>query len=216
MKKKVVVIYTFPQAMDEFKKLFAQYVPEVEMINIADDSLLREALANRGVTPAARERYLQYALIAERLGADVILNQCSSYTECADWAAQALHIPILKIDSPMAREASRLGKKIAVIVTAISSVGPSSRLVASFGGPDTQVTPCYVEGAYEALLQDGRDRHDALVIAAVEQAAQDNEVIVMAQGSMARLLPQLTHIGRPILTGNISGVRQLRSALSLD
>jgi Asp/Glu/hydantoin racemase len=216
MKKKVVVIYTFPQAMDDFKKLFAQYVPEVEMINLADDSLLQEALTNKGVTPAARERYLQYALIAERLGADVILNQCSSYTECADWAAQALRIPILKIDAPMAREANRLGKKIAVIVTAISSLGPSSRLVASFGGPDTVVTSCYVEGAYDALLQGDWDRHDALVIAAVEQAAQDNEVIVMAQGSMARLLPQLQHIERPILTSSDSGVQQLRGALKLD
>ncbi|NLF80143.1 MAG: Asp/Glu/hydantoin racemase, partial [Clostridia bacterium] len=187
-KKKVVVLYTFPQAMDEFKNLFAQYVPEVEMINIADDSLLQEALANQGVTAAARERYLQYALIAERLGADAILNQCSSYTECADWAEQALHIPILKIDAPMAEQANRLGQKIAVIVTAISSVGPSSRLVARYGGPDTQVTPCYVDGAYQALLQGNRDQHDDLVIAAVEKAAANHEVIVMAQGSMARLL----------------------------
>jgi Asp/Glu/hydantoin racemase len=201
---------------DSIKALFKKYIPEAEMINIIDDSLLEEALINKGVTPQARRRYLQYALAAQEQGAEVILNQCSSYSECADWAGQALNIPILKIDGPMAKQATELGKKIAVVITAVSSLETSCRLVESYGDHDTVVTPCFVTGAYEALLVDGdKAKHDALVVAAVEKAAESNEVIVMAQGSMVRLLPQMVHIKKPILTSMESGVAQLRPALGL-
>jgi len=217
MNKKVAVIHTFPYSLDDIKALFKKYIPEAEMINLIDDSLLEEALAHRGVTPQARRRYLQYAWAAQDAGADLILNQCSSYSECADWAAQALGIPVLKIDGPMAQQANKLGKRIAVIITAVSSVQTSCRLVESYGDRDTVVTPCFVEGAYEALLVEGdKAKHDAMVVAAVEKAAVTNDVIVMAQGSMVRLLPQLAHIKKPVLTSMESGVAQLRPALGLE
>lgn len=217
MKKKVAVIQTFPYSLEDLKVLFKKYVPEVEMINIIDDSLLQEALDNKGVTNRAQQRYLMYALAAQAAGADIILNQCSSYTECVDWAAQAIDIPILKIDGPMAKKATELGKKIAVIITAVSSLETSCRLVESYGDKDTVVTPCFVEGAYEALLIEGdKPKHDALVIAAVEKAAINNDVIAMAQGSMFKLLPQLDHIEKPVLASFESGVAQLRDALGLD
>ncbi len=217
MNKKVAVIHTFLNSVEDIKALFAKHLPEVELMNIIDDSLLAEALANGGVTAGARQRYLSYALAAQSAGADAILNQCSSYIECADWAQQALSIPIVKIDEPMAREANRLGKKIGVIVTAASSLGPACRLVERFGGPDTQVQPCFVEGAYDALLKQGdKERHNALVIAAAEKAAAENDVVVLAQGSMVKLLPLLAHLDKPVLTAMESGIRQLRGILQLD
>ena len=39
--------------------------------------------------------------------------------------------PVLKIDEAMAEEAVKLGRKIAVVATVASTVGPSSRLVKS-------------------------------------------------------------------------------------
>ena len=214
MRKKVAVIHTFLYSVEDLKALFKKYIPDVEMINIIDDSLIEEALANKGITSGARARYLRYALSAQSLGVDCILNQCSSYGECADYAAEALQIPIVKIDAPMAKKANELGKRIAVIATAISTVGPSSRLVQSYGGPDTIVTPVYVEGAYDALLKSNdKARHDALITAAVEAAAKENDVIVLAQGSMYKLIPMLQHIDKPVLTSFETGVEQLKMIL---
>ena len=217
MSKKVAVIQTFPYSLEDLKELFAKHVPEVEMINIIDDSLLAEALENKGVTNNARRRYLAYAQAAEAAGADIILNQCSSYSECVEWVSQGINIPILTIDGPMAKKANELGKKIAVIVTAVSSLETSVRLIKKYGDADTKVTPCFVEGAYEALLVEGdKDKHNALVIAAVEKAAQDHDVIALAQGSMFKLLPMMEHIDKPILASFESGVAQLREALGLE
>ena len=121
MGKKVAIIHTFLYSVEDLKALFKKYIPGVEIINIIDDSLLQEALANKGITNNARSRYVKYAEAAQSLGVDCILNQCSSYGECADYAAKAVNIPIIKIDAPMAKKANKIGKKITVIKKDISA-----------------------------------------------------------------------------------------------
>lgn len=219
--KKVAVIHTFLYSVEDLKALFKKYAPEVEMINIIDDSLLSEALANQGVTPGIRRRMTRYMLAAQDAGADLILNQCSSVGEVARYVAQQLEIPVALVDEPMARKAVQLGSRVSVIATAISTVGPSSRLVeraAVEAGKDVAVKGVYVEGAYDALLKAGdRDLHDALIKEAVKRAEMDSDVIVLAQGSMYRLvrmLEEAVHI--PVLTSFETGVQQIRDILKLD
>ncbi|RQD71207.1 MAG: Asp/Glu/hydantoin racemase [Tindallia sp. MSAO_Bac2] len=220
MKRKVAVIHTFLYSVEDLKKQFAEKLPEVEMINIIDDSLLQEALANKGITPGITKRISQYAVLAESMGAEAILNQCSSVGEAADVAQQQVSIPYVKIDQPMAEEAVKLGQKIAVIATAVSTIEPSSRLVenmAKKAGKEVTVNRCFCEGAYEALLIDGdRDKHNRIVIETIEKAAKENDVIVLAQGSMYHLMPLLKHIDKPVLTSLETGIQQFREVLKLS
>jgi len=220
MSKKVAVIHTFLYSVEDLKKLFKDKLPEVEMINIIDDSLLQESLINKGMTKAVVRRITQYALIAESMGVDAILNQCSSVGEAVDIVRNIINIPYLKIDEPMARQAVKLGSKIAVIATAISTIEPSTRLVENVAKQmniNVVVKKYFAIGAYEALLQENnRDKHNRIVIDTIEKASKENDVIVLAQGSMYHLLPLLKHIQTPILTSLESGVEQLRSVLNLD
>lgn len=217
MKKRVGVVHTFLYSVEDLKALFRKYLPDVEMINIIDDSLLEEALANKGITPGIIKRMCGYYSNLQDLGCVCCLNQCSSVGEAADVAQNLIRIPILKIDAPMAQKAVELGSRIAVIATAISTVEPSSRLVermASRAGKEVSVTRCYVEGAYDCLLKTGdRQKHNDLVTAKVREAAKDNDVIVMAQGSMYQLVPLLSDVQIPVLTSLESGVVQLRAAV---
>jgi len=219
MKKKVAVIHTFLYSVEDLKKLFKEKLPEVEMINIIDDSLLQEALANKGITPGIIKRICNYAQQAEAMGCDIILNQCSSVGEASEVAQKMVKIPYVKIDQPMAEKAVSLGTKIAVIATAISTIGPSSRLVenmAKKAGKEVTVNRCFCEGAYEALLIEGdKEKHNKIVIDTIKEAAKTNDVIVLAQGSMYHLLPLLKDVNVPILTSLESGVEQIRAALSL-
>ena len=217
MKKRVGVVHTFLYSVEDIKALFRKYLPDVEMINIIDDSLLEEALANKGVTPALRSRMCDYYTNLEELGCVCCLNQCSSVGEVADVAQNLISIPILKIDAPMARKAVELGSKIAVIATAISTVEPSSRLVermAKEAGKEVTVDRCYVEGAYDFLLKTGdKAKHNEMVCDKVREAAKDHDVIVLAQGSMYQLIPLLEDVQVPVLTSLESGVEQLRSVV---
>lgn len=219
MKKKVAIIHTFLYSVEDLKKLFAEKLPDVEMINIIDDSLLQEALSHKGITPAIIRRMAMYALQAEAMGVDAILNQCSSVGEAADYIQNMINIPYVKIDEPMAKEAVKLGNRIAVIATAVSTVGPSSRLVEKTGteaGKDVSVTQCFVEGAYEALLVEGnREKHNRLIIERIKEEEKKNDVIVLAQGSMYHLLPLLKDIKIPVLTSFETGVEQLKTVLDL-
>lgn len=219
MKKKIAVIHTFLYSVEDLKKLFKEKLPEVEMINIIDDSLLEEALANKGITSGIIRRICQYAIEAERLGADLILNQCSSVGEASEIAQKLINIPYVKIDQPMAEEAVRLGSKIAVVATAISTIEPSSRLVENMAkkkNKNVVVNRCFCEGAYEALLKENnREKHNEIVINTIKKAAKENDVIILAQGSMYHLMPLLDDIKVPVLTSLESGVEQIRSILNL-
>ncbi len=54
-KIKVGVVHTFLYSVEDIKEQFRRQLPEVEMINIIDDSLLQEALANKGLTRLFRK-----------------------------------------------------------------------------------------------------------------------------------------------------------------
>jgi hypothetical protein len=215
MKKRVGVVHTFLYSVEDIKAQFKQQLPEVEMINIIDDSLLQEALANKGITPWIISRMCDYYTNLQELGCVVALNQCSSVGEASDVAGKLVKMPIVKIDGPMAQKAVELGSKVAVIATAISTVEPSSRLVeqkAREAGKKVKVNRCFVEGAYECLLKTGdKAKHNEMVIAKVKEAAKTNDVIVLAQGSMYHLMPFFKDVKVPVLTSLETGIAQIKA-----
>lgn len=219
-KTRVGVVHTFLYSVEDLKAMFRKYLPDVEMINIIDDSLLEEALKNKGVTPGIISRMCDYYTNMQELGCACVLNQCSSVGEVADIASKLVSIPVVKIDGPMAKKAVELGSRVAVIATAISTVEPSSRLVehyARLAGKDVKVDRCYVDGAYECLLKTGdKQKHNDMVCAKVREAAKDHDVIVLAQGSMYHLMPLLSDVKTPVLTSLETGVAQIRDVLGLD
>ena len=219
MKKKVGVIHTFLYSVEDLKSLFAELVPEVEMINIIDDSLLKEVLANGGPTPSVVKRITGYAVNLEAMGCDIILNQCSSVGEAADVAQKCVSIPYIKVDEPMAHEAISKGKKIGVVATAYTTMGPSVRLIETVAeklGEDRQVNACLAEGAYDALLIEGdRGKHDRILMETIDKACAENDVVCLAQGSMIGLVDKCKDKPVPVLHSFRSGVAQLREKLGL-
>lgn len=216
-KKRVGVVHTFLYSVEDLKDQFRKQLPEVEMINIIDDSLLEEALSYGKITPGIIARMCDYYQNLQDLGCVCALNQCSSVGEASDIAGKLVNYPIFKIDRPMARQAATLGKRIAVIATACSTVEPSSKLVETEAvklGRSVTVDRCFVEGAYDFLLKTGnKQRHNEMVVEKVEEAAKNHDVIVLAQGSMFHLTSLLNHIKIPVLTSLETGITQIRDWL---
>ena len=50
--KKIVMIHTSPVSLNDLKELVKEKMPDVELVNIIDDSLLEEVKGNGGLTPA--------------------------------------------------------------------------------------------------------------------------------------------------------------------
>ncbi len=217
--KKIAVIHTSLVSIQDLTKLFSELIPEAEIMNIIDDSLLREVKTVGHPTPFLIKRMCCYYQLAEQSGADLIFNQCSSVGEAADIAAKTVAVPVLKVDEPMAAKAVAMGTRIAVVATVGSTMGPSSRLVereAAKIGKEIQLERVLIDGALDVLMTEGPEKHNAMVLDAVRAAASRNDVVVLAQGSMLALEPYLSDMPVPVLTSPRLGVLAARKMLLPD
>ena len=216
--KSIAIVQTSAVSSAELKSLCAEIIPDVKVYQIIDDSLIPEVNANGAPTTAVKRRMFNYYCQAQSLGVDLILNQCSSVGEVADAIKPFMDVPVVKIDEAMARKAVSMGKKIAMIATVASTVGPSSRLIermAAEAGKEIELDIHLVKDAMMILIEKGDvETHNKMVLGEVEKAAEDNDVIVLAQGSMTVLVPLLGHIKKPVLTSPRLGIEYVKEVLN--
>ncbi len=217
MMKRVVAIYTGKGLAQAFEKAFVERYPDIRLDNIIDDSLIRDVVEAGEVTAQVSRRLIQYYLIAENMGADVIINTCSSVGEVADAAKGFLGIPIVKIDQAMAEEAVQSSESIGVLATLSTTLNPTIRLLeseAARAGKNIQIVDGLASGAYEALIRGEPERHDQLLLDKVCELAKDVDTIVLAQGSMARMEQALREkTGKSVLASPPLCIKSLESFL---
>ncbi len=216
--KKMAIIHTSFVSVNDLAGLCKEILPGVTVVNIVDDSLLPEVREHGSLTANVTRRICAYAVEAQQMGCDAILNQCSSVGEAVDVAQGLLNIPYRKVDAPMAEKAAAIGGRIAVIATVPTTLGPSCRLVeraAARLGTNAEVVPVYVDGAFDVLIKQGADAHNAMLIERVRQEAARASCVVLAQGSMLCLAPLLTDMPVPVFTSPRLGVEQMKDVLGL-
>lgn len=215
--KKIVMIHTSPVSLNDLKELVKEKMPDVELVNIIDDSLLEEVKGNGGLTPAIISRMMTYVQTAASLKPDLIFNQCSSVGEAFDIAKKCTDIPTLKIDEAMAEKAVSLGKKIAVIATVASTMKPSCNLVrtkAKEAGKEVEVKEYLVNGALDILMKEKNvEKHNQLVLNEINKACEECDVVVLAQGSMTAILPYLKETSKPVLTSPEMAIERAKEML---
>ena len=81
-------------------------------------------------------------------------------------------------------------------------------------GKEIVIDKHLVKDAMMILIEKGdKETHNKMVLGEVEAAAKDNDVIVLAQGSMTVLLPLLGHIEKPVLSSPRLGVEYVKEVL---
>lgn len=206
MTQRLVFVHTVPSLVDLFTRLSHEVLPPgTEIWHIADEILLKVVLAQGGLSPFIHQRVREHAASAEQAGATAVQLTCSSISPCAESAQARVRIPVLTIDGPMVERALELGERIGVAATAPTTLRPTSDLLqarAQASGKSVQVEARLAEGAYAALFGGDPARHDAIVRHTIEDLMQRNDVVVLAQASMARVLDGLPPDvrSRPILT----------------
>ncbi|MGI6005794.1 MAG: aspartate/glutamate racemase family protein [Christensenellales bacterium] len=212
MSKQICVLQTnYQKSNKDFDDEFARLCPGVRIAYVADSTLLADVRASGGPTNEVIARMGLYAMAAEKMGADVILNSCSSVGEVADIYSKLVGIPVVKIDQAMAEEAVSLGENVVLVATVESTLGPSRRLIEQEGrrqGKTMNVTEYLVEGAYNILQSGDRERHNRMVLDAIGSHDGKCDAIVMAQVSMRALLPQLGDTKTPVLCSFYSGLKR--------
>jgi len=197
------IVHTSFALVEPLGVLARELLPRTDVVNIVDDTLLPYA-REHGIDEKLTRRMGLYFQAAVEAGADVILSACSSVGETVDAARPRCPVPILKIDEPMAEAAVAAGRKIAVLATVSSTLGPTCRLLearARATSARIELTPHLCDGAFDLLLAGKTEEHDRIVCGAVREAARDHDVILFAQASMARLVSCLEgELTKPLLT----------------
>ncbi len=217
---RVVCVHTAMALVEPMTKIFKEILPEVKLNHIADDSLIQEVIANNEVTPAVRRRLLSYYNAAADSGADVVFNTCSSVGDIADYGNIYARIPIFRIDQPMAAKAVASADRIGVISTLPTTLDPTRRLLeneAKKAGREVVLVDGLADGAFAAGQSGDSETHDRLIAEAAARIADQVDMFVLAQGSMARMEQRLSELtGKPVLSSPVLGVEGLRKFLKLD
>ncbi len=212
---RLAIIHTTPATIDTLKALANELLPGVEVINFVDDSILPELGRNGGDLSTVVERLIAYARFAEHAGANIILEACSSVGELVTQMQAAVAIPVVRIDTAMAETAVKRGNRIGVAATLPTTLEPTTRLLRSIAntqGLNVAIQQELVSGAYQRLIAGDRDGHDALIVETLTRLSAATDVVVLAQASMARVLPRLSDDAQGrILTSPRLAMERVRS-----
>ena len=217
-RKKLGLVHTSATLVPVFAQLCKDKLPDVDVFNIADDSLIKDVIRGGELTPQTAQRVLKQIAIAEEAGANYILVTCSSIGRAVETASHQAKVPVLRVDQPMADRAAQTGKRIGVIATLATTLEPTADLIArraALAGKEIELTSKLCEGAFEALMNGNGAIHDAKLAAALKELSQQVDVIVLAQASMARVVDTLAtgEKGVPILASPAIAVDYLATVL---
>ncbi|MEH7744978.1 Asp/Glu/hydantoin racemase, partial [Neobacillus drentensis] len=134
MKKKLAIIHTTPVTIEPLKELAVKKIGDCEIINLVDDSILPQLSKNGGNIQEIAHRWESYAKVAEQLGADCILNACSSIGELVAFTQPKVSTPIVRIDDSMAEFAINAAEKIGVAATLETTLKPTLALLKQKAG----------------------------------------------------------------------------------
>ena len=159
--------------------------------------------------------YQEYSNFSQINVIDAVLNCCSSVGEVAD-AAQDIGrytgIPIVRIDEEMCREAARLGKRVGVLATLPTTLEPTKNTVSRVAREMNRHVEL-VDGLVDAFGAD-QDKFKALLCGKATEIADQVDVILLAQGSMAYAEDAIHEkIGKPVLSSPRFGAQALAAAL---
>jgi len=215
----LAMIHTVAGLIPVFEPLAKQELPGWTMFNMLDESLLRGTIRESCLSKQTMRRLAGMVWSAVDAGAGAIVVTCSSLGPAVDAARALCPVPLFRIDEGMAIAATGIGRRIGVLATLSTTLDPTSDLIrrtATRLERDCTITSVVSQGAFEKLGLGDMDGHDRMVAQSLRELAPEVDVIVLAQASMARVLPLVRDaIGSlPVLTSPELGMQHLRVCLS--
>jgi aspartate/glutamate racemase len=216
MAKKLACVHTGIGTVEMMANLAAEILPGVAVCHILDDGVVPDLVVAGSMNRNLTRRMINMYDSAELSGADVILLCCSSVGPTAEMARSMIGVPLVRIDAPMAERAVQIGKRIGLVATVDTTVEPSTELIkmkAREAGKVVEVEVHLCPDALFKLRAGDIAEHDRLVVEAVRDAATTCDVVVLAQGSMMRVLPLVADAGVAVLASPRLGLERVTQLL---
>ncbi len=213
----VGLIHAVIPAIAPMRQAMADYFPSARVINVLDEGLLSEVERRGGVSPECVERLARQIGLAVDAGASAILLTCTAYsTVVPQMASRFTPIPVLAVDQVMVEQAVTRASRIGVLATVAAGLEQQTQMLeraARERGKAITVIGSLHPEAMAALQRGDADAHDEALLAALPRLAEQVELILLAQASMARVaarLSELPELRVPVLTSPRLAVEHLR------
>lgn len=195
-----------------------EIIPEVTVVHHVDDTIQNTNFAcEPGTIP--KQNYFKFAAYAHHLqeaGVDLILLACSTFNRAVELARPMIDVPMLQIDRPMMDLAVQQGSRLGLLATVPTTVPASERLLklaASEVGKKISVKTVLCSEAFEEIKNGNTDKHNAMLIEAIDRLSDDVDAIVLAQVSMSALEPELNHTKVPVFNSGRTAFNKVREIL---
>lgn len=180
MTKTLAFLHTAQPNADLFQAM-AEGLP-LEHSHMVRGDLLARAVDAGQLTPDVQEE-TEEVLRALSKDADAVVLTCSTLGAAADALTD---LPVMRIDRALAEAAVKAGKRIAVLVTVESTMGPTGDLFSQVAEPaGATVDVRLLEGLFASFLSGDTEAYFDAVAAAADDLAGDYDVIAFGQASMA-------------------------------
>ena len=216
MSTKIAILHTsfvFVSVEPVINNLIAELIPNAEVMHFVDSDVLATVVREQGISAQSEARMTHLAQAAEAAGADIIFSACSSLGPALDIAARNVGTPVVKVDEAMAILAASTGKRVGVLATVPTTLGPTSDLIQAKAdelGNEITIEQKLCAGAFDVLMAGDRPSHDAMVIEQAMELAKTVDLVVLAQASMSRLVDVLAEkTGLAVLSSPRIGVEYL-------
>ncbi len=220
MPKTLGIIHAVSLTINAVKPYVQKYIPDVDIMNLCDDTIQRDNIAaGVGVIPKRNYyKFAQYSHNLEEAGVDLILLACSTFNYSAELARPMINTPIAQIDRPMMELAVKTGSRIGMLATLPTTVPSSERLLyiaADEAGKKITHETVLCSAAFEELNKGNTDKHNEILMAAIDDLSKRVDCIVMAQLSMSALAPFLKDTKVPVYNSGDTGFQRVKDMLGV-
>jgi aspartate/glutamate racemase len=204
------------QVVDKFIK---EIIPEVTVAHIADDTIqMANNEAEIGTCPKVNyAKFVGYAHNLEEFGVNLIMLACSTFNRAVEFARPMINTPMLQIDRPMMELAVKTGPRVGLVATLPTTIPSSRRLLeqaAADAKKEIKIEESLNSEAFQALRAGDPNKHNELLLAAIDRLSKSVDSIVLAQVSMTALEPFLTNTRVPVFNSGRTGFTRVREILS--
>ncbi len=200
-----------------FANILNEIAPDIPAQHIVDDSILPDVRA-AGLTDQIKQRVTDTILTAINAGSEVVLCTCSTIGGCAEDVQQFTEKAVQRVDRAMAEKAVALGSRILVAATLASTLPPTCELVrdaATKAGKDIELIEVLCASAWPKFEAGDRDGYFADIVAELRNVAEQGDVVVLAQASMAGAAALCADLPMPVLSSPRLGLEAAVNAYRL-
>lgn len=184
-----------------FRALLSDVAPDVVDVHLVDEDLLADVRHGR-FDARIEARLLGRLRELGEHAPGIIICTCSSLSGHAERLTQQLGIRVLRVDRPMAERAVAHGGRVAVVAAIQSTLGPTRELLeecAARCGTEAVVVDAPCLAAWTLFESGDHAGYHDHIASHVRRLADDVDVIVLAQASMAPAVALLEDLAVPVL-----------------